>query len=130
MLITNGRITDNGLRRRTIQRQVSLGPVTLRVVTIIIFAAAALITLAQSTASATKSYEEQQLKGQYKAGLDDVGELEAQAARARSLKQVVNTDVSPTPTPSASPLQPSKHIDALPTTPNDLSYNSQSTIVP
>lgn len=113
MLITNGTIVQPGLRRRTIQRQVNVGPVTLRVVTIIIFAAAALIALAQSTASATKAYEVSRLERVQQAKAKEVDEMETEATRLQALHSITGGQSSPTPSPSA-PLEEPKQINYLP----------------
>lgn len=110
MLITNGTIVQSGVRRRTIQRQVNIGPVTLQVVTIIIFAAAALIALAQSTASATKAYEVSRLERVEQEKSKEVEEMQTEATRLQALQTITGTHISPSP----SPLEEPKQINHLP----------------
>jgi hypothetical protein len=117
MLITNGTIVTPGIRRRTIQRQVNLGPISLRFVTVIIVAAAALIALAQSTQSATKSYKEQELKQIVSEKQKEVEEMQFESTRLQSLQAITNSQPSPeiSPTPK---LEESKKIDFLPASGN------------
>lgn len=119
MLITNGRMVQTGTRRRTISRQVSLGPISLRLVTVVIIAAAALVALAQSTQSATKNYQAEELKAQVAEKQKDVEEKQFEAARLNSLKAITNSE---TPTPVATPiLEEAKQINFLPSTNANLS---------
>jgi Tfp pilus assembly protein PilN len=120
MLITNGTIVQSGVRRRTIQRQVSLGPVTLRIVTIIVFAAAALIALAQSTTSATKAYELTKADRAVAQEQQKVNEMETEATRLQALQSIIGTEATPTPSPD-NKLEASQKIDALPSTPAQIS---------
>lgn len=114
MLITNGTIVQSGMRRRTIQRQVSLGPVSLRIVTIVILATAGLFALMQSTASATKAYQETDLQRQLKAGQEQVEVMNGDAARLRALQNnSMVSDPTATPSPTLKLDAPTK-IDSLP----------------
>lgn len=110
MLLTNGTIVTPGVRRRTIQRQVSFGPVTLRVVTIIVIAAAAVVALAQSTTAATKNYKAEELKAEVKTAQKDIEERQFEAARLQSLQAITQT-ASPSPSPV---LEQAKEINFLP----------------
>lgn len=102
MLITNGTLVTPGMRRRTIHRQVSFGPITLRIASVVFLAAAALIFLAQSTGSATKSYKEQQLKDQIATQQQEVDHMKTETARLQALNTIMkSTEASPTPSPSA-----------------------------
>lgn len=99
MLITNGTLVKPGLRRRTIQRQISLGPVSLRLVTILIVAAAAVIALAQSTQSATKNYEVEKLKSEVSSKEKEMKELQTESIRLRAYRTLLETQVTPSPMP-------------------------------
>lgn len=115
MLITNGTLYQPGIRRRTVNRQVSFGPVTLKLVTIIVFAIACFITLAQTTASATKNYEVGQLMRDEQKKQEEVEMLKIEAARHNALSAVLSE--SPQPTASPSPkLEDPKQINSLPST--------------
>lgn len=113
MLITNGTIHQRGMRRRTVQRQVSFGPMTLRVVTIVIFAMAAFIALAQSTASATKNYEVTQLSNERDDLAKKVGDLELEKTRHETLKSIMAEVGAATPSPTPQ-LEEPKQINYLP----------------
>jgi hypothetical protein len=114
MLITNGTITTPGVRRRTIHRQVNVGPITLRVVSIVIVAAAALIALAQSTQSATKNYKVEELKKAVTNKEKEISDMESEAVRLTALQRLVESQ-TPSPTASPSPqLEESKQINYLP----------------
>ena len=113
MLITNGTISTPGMRRRTIARQINFGPLSLRIVTIVIFAAAALITLAQSTAGATKSYKVQSLEADVTKHEDDLDRMKNEAVRLQALQRVVGAE-TPTPSPTSKMEQPDT-INFLPT---------------
>lgn len=118
MLITNGTISQPGIRRRTIQRPVTLGPVSLRLVTIIIAAAAALMALVQSTSSATKAYEVTKLEQIKTEKESDVDMTNTEIARLKALNNnSAVTGQTASPTPAASPtdkLEAPKRIDSLP----------------
>lgn len=120
MLITNGTIVQSGMRRRTIQRQVNFGPVTMRVVTIVVFAAAALIVLAQSTTSSTKAYAVNALEQTRDAKEQEKQNLEVEMTRLQALGTLTTEQgtTSPTPTPSAPALESSKEINFIPASTN------------
>lgn len=112
MLMTNGNLYQPGMRRRTLNRQVTFGPVTLRVVTIVIFAVAAFIALAQSTASATNDYRKTRLEDERDVLQGEVNDLKIQEARHKALSAVMSDSLaSPSPSPV---LEEPKEINALP----------------
>lgn len=84
-------------RKRTIERQIKFGPVSLQFVTIAILAAAALFYLAQSTASATRSYRQSELQQKKETLIQENEKLRVEAVRLRSLseiqKGVANSDL-------------------------------------
>lgn len=115
MLMANGQVYRTGVRRRTIQRQLTFGPVTIKVVTLVIFAVAAFIALAQSTASATKNYELAELDRQKSEKEEEVERLKIETARLSALSSVVGQGESPAPSPSpSSQLEQPKQINYLP----------------
>ncbi len=121
MLITNGTIVTPGVRRRTIHRQVNLGPMSMRIVTIVIIAAAAIITIAQTTKTATANYTRHERSEQVKNLREDVARLQTEEVRLRALNNndlVTNQDepaASPTPTAK---LEASDKINQLPSSSN------------
>jgi len=84
---------SNNFRKRTISSEVSVGPLTLRFITIIIIAALCILYLAQSTQGATQNYELRELE-QTKRELEKENErLGVEAVRLQALKDIdVNKD--------------------------------------
>lgn len=113
MLITNGTLVAPGIRRRTINRQVNLGPVSLKVVTIIIIAAAALIAMGQSTQWATKNYEVQKLIKEKDVRQKAVEAMQFEATRLQSLQAVTGTQASPE---ASKPMEQPDKINSIPGT--------------
>lgn len=88
MLITRSNIIETGVRKRTIGRAISFGPISLRFVTILILAAFALFYLAQSTQSATRNYKIQELEREKKKIEIETERLRAESFRLRSLNNI------------------------------------------
>lgn len=72
-------------RKRTVSPLLKLGPMSLRVLGIASAASLLLFYLAQTTQSATKSYELQTLSAQKGELLEEVDRLELEAQRLQSL---------------------------------------------
>ena len=85
-LITNALTGDR--RKRTINPLVKLGPVSLRVLTIASAASLLLFYLAQTTQSATKSYEVQALGDKKQELTEEVYPLALEAQRLQSLEAI------------------------------------------
>ncbi|MBI4032860.1 hypothetical protein HY374_04095 [Candidatus Berkelbacteria bacterium] len=83
-LTTTGRL-GGGERTHTINRLVQIGPVSFRVLTIASLASLLLFYLAQTTQSATKSYEVQSLEQSAQELREDAERLELEAKRLQSL---------------------------------------------
>lgn len=88
MLLTNKNTDEIGIQKRTIERTVKIGPLSLKLITLLIFAALTLFYLAQSTQSATKKYELRDLKLTQEKLDSDQETLEAEAMRLKSLKEI------------------------------------------
>ncbi|MBI2589978.1 hypothetical protein HYW32_03095 [Candidatus Berkelbacteria bacterium] len=86
-LTTNGKYTE-GVRKRTLERTVQLGPVSLRILTIASLASLLLFYLAQTTQSATRSYEVQALEQKKQELLDEVERLDLESQRLQSLGSI------------------------------------------
>lgn len=119
MLITNGTISKSGIRRRTIERQVSFGPLSLKIVTVVIIATASLFGLMQSTTSATKAYDLTTQERLIKEKQNEIEITNAEVARLRALSNnsIIMGQNGSTPVPSASPsakLEAPDKINALP----------------
>ena len=88
MLITKNNHWNQGERKHTINRELKLGPMTVKVATIALIALAALFYLAQSAQAASQKYQIMQLSSQ-KQDLDaESKDLQVQAARLKSLNQI------------------------------------------
>ena len=88
MLITSSKTSKQGIRKRTINRSVHIGPLTLRFITLIMFAAVVLFYLAQSTQSATKKYTVREIELQKNDLTKERQRLEVEADRLKSLPNI------------------------------------------
>jgi len=88
MLITNSKTFTPGVRKRTINRVVHVGPLSLRFITLIMFAAIALFYLAQSTQSATKNYAVRGLEINKEELTKEKERLQIEATRLKSLTAI------------------------------------------
>lgn len=61
-MIINQDKSQSGIRKHTLKREITFGPLSLRFITIIIIAALCILYLAQSTQGATKNYELRELE--------------------------------------------------------------------
>ncbi|EKD56788.1 MAG: hypothetical protein ACD_58C00092G0002 [uncultured bacterium] len=88
MLLTKTNNLDAGIRKRTISREIKIGPLSLQFITVIIFAALALLYLAQSTQSASKNYKVRELTDK-KIELEQENErLQIESTRLKSLNGI------------------------------------------
>ena len=90
MLITHNNTWQAGIRKRTINKTLKLGPITLRFITIALIAMAALFYLAQSTQASTFKYKIMDLQDQQTQAQTDVKQLEVESARLQSLNELSN----------------------------------------
>jgi len=91
MLITRTNIWEPGLRKRTIKKELKIGPVSVKFITIALLAIAALFYLAESSQASSQKYKIMQLqdaKNQVEANSKD---LEVEAARLKSLNEIKNS---------------------------------------
>ncbi|OIP06393.1 hypothetical protein COS66_02425 [Candidatus Berkelbacteria bacterium CG06_land_8_20_14_3_00_43_10] len=88
MLMTHAKTSQHGVRKRTVQRVVHVGPLSLRFITIIMFTAVALFYLAQSTQSATKRYTVRELELKKEDMQKDKERLSIEATRLQSLQEI------------------------------------------
>ncbi len=75
----------DGARRHTVPQLVKVGPVSVRVLTIASLASLLLFYLAQTTQSATTSYEVQSLGETQQELVEDVERMELEAQRLQTL---------------------------------------------
>lgn len=90
MLITQTNNWDGSYRKRTINRNLKLGPISLRFITVALIAVAALFYLAQSTQASTFKYKIMDLEEQKNKVQTDVKQLELESARLKSLNEIEN----------------------------------------
>lgn len=88
MLITNSDDIKIGTRKRTISPKFGIGPNTLKIVVVVIFAAFALFYLSQSTQSTTRNYTISDLESQKNQIQSETERLEVEATRLKSLKEI------------------------------------------
>ncbi len=88
MLITSANTRTQGIRKRTINRTVHVGPLSLRFMTIIMLAIVALFYLAQSTQSATKNYSVQELQQNKENLTKEKDRLEVEITRLKSIQGI------------------------------------------
>ncbi|HLB31967.1 MAG TPA: hypothetical protein VJL27_00225 [Patescibacteria group bacterium] len=88
MLITQSNKSELGVRKRAITRSMDIGPISVRVISIVIFALLALFYLAQSTQNATRNYAIGDLESKKKTIEAAKEDLSVQALRLKSLQEV------------------------------------------
>lgn len=86
--MTHAQTSKQGIRKRTVQRVVHVGPLSLRFITIIMFTAVALFYLAQSTQSATKRYTVRELEIKKEDMQKDKDRLSIEVTRLQSLQEI------------------------------------------
>lgn len=91
MLITRSNQWQPGFRKRTINRSLKIGPVSLKFITLALLAIAALFYLAQSTHGATFKYKIMELEEEKTKAQNDVKQLEVESARLKSLNEIKNS---------------------------------------
>lgn len=88
MLLTRSNNLEFGTRKRTIGREIKIGPLSLQFITVIILAALALLYLVQSTQSASKNYKFRELEDK-KIELQQENErLQIESTRLKSLNEI------------------------------------------
>lgn len=94
MLITQQNTWEPGYRKRTIKKEIKVGPLSMKFVTIAIIAVGALFYLAQSTQAASSRYEIMQLQDTQKQLQAQSKDLEIEAVRLKSLNEIKSSSVS------------------------------------
>ena len=88
LTITNARTTKRGVRKRTVAKNVRIGPVTFVVTTVSIFALIGFLFLAKLFQTSTKGYEISALRDQVGDLKEENKKLEIKAAELRSFENV------------------------------------------
>lgn len=91
MLITQSNNWEPGYRKRIIKKELKIGPVSLKFITIVLIAVGALFYLAQSTQTASSKYKIMQLNDSQKQLEAQGKDLEVEAIRLKSLNEIKNT---------------------------------------
>lgn len=86
MLITNN--PQSALRKHTIKREITFGPLSLRFITVIIIAVLCILYLAQSTRGATKNYALQELQQKQAEVQKENDRLKIEATRLQALSAI------------------------------------------
>ena len=91
MLITKTNSWEPGFRKRTISKELKVGPVSIKFITIALLAVGALFYLAQSTQGASQKYKIMQLEESKKQLEAQSKDLEIEAVRLKSLNEIKNS---------------------------------------
>jgi len=85
MFIVGSRSKDLGLRKRSVERRLVLGPNTVKILAIVVLAAFSLFYLSQSSQSAAKNYMITNLEDQNDKATAERDRLEVEANRLKAL---------------------------------------------
>ena len=88
LTITNSKTAKRGIRKRTVSKNLRIGPVTFVVTTVSIFALIGFLFLAQLFQTSTKGYEISALRDQVGDLKEENKKLEIKAAELRSFENV------------------------------------------
>lgn len=89
--ITGHNTSTPGVRKRTLSQVIHLGPLSLRFITLVIFAAIALFYLAQTTQSATNTYNIRALDQERAKLRNEYERLQVEALRLKALNEIKNS---------------------------------------
>lgn len=93
MLIPQSTTWEPGFRKRTIKKEIKIGPISLKFLTVTLITVGALLYLAQSSQSSSEKYQLMQLGNQKKEAEAKSNDLEIEAARLKSLNEIKNSSV-------------------------------------
>lgn len=91
LTVTNSNSNNRGTRKKTIGREIVIGPNAIKFIAITIFAILAMIYLAQSTAGANRSIKVRDLDTKQSELKLQKERLEVEQTRLRSLKEIDNS---------------------------------------
>lgn len=80
--------SEDGVRKYNVNRSLSIGPVSVKILTIASLASLLLLYLAQTTQGATKSYEVQAMEEDRQELVEDVERLKLEAQRLQALSKI------------------------------------------
>ena len=88
--VTSSNTTAIGVKKKTIGREIVIGPNAIKFIAIFIFAVLAIVYLSQSTAGANRSVKIRDLNSQKDQLELEKEQLESEQTRLRSLKEIDN----------------------------------------
>lgn len=88
MLITSNHTWERGRRKRTLKRELRVGPVSLKFITLSLLAVSALFYLAQSSQGSSQKYQIMQLTSTQQDLAAQTKDLQVEAARLKSLSVI------------------------------------------
>jgi len=94
MLIPQTTTWEPGFRKRTVKKEIKIGPISLKFLTVALIAVGALLYLAQSSQSSSQKYQLMQLGNQKKEVEAKSKDLEIEAARLKSLNEIKNSSAT------------------------------------
>ena len=100
LTVTKSNSNDLGVRKKTIGRQIIIGPNAIKFVAIAIFAILAMVYLAQSTAGANRSVKISDYENQKNQLELQKEQLEVEQTRLQSLKSIDSSTSVPAPAPT------------------------------
>lgn len=103
---TNSKSAEAGVRKKTINREIVIGPTAIKFITIAIFGILALVYLAQSTSGANRSIKVNDLEDKRAQLQLEKERLEVEQTRLKSLKSI---DTISAPAPA--PLEPVSNVN-------------------
>lgn len=103
--ITNSGHNISGVRKRTIGREIVIGPNAIKFVAITIFAILSIVYLTQSTSGANRSLSISGLSNEKAEMQMEKERLEVEQTRLKSLKEIDNSNASQSPLEPAGAVQ-------------------------
>jgi hypothetical protein len=88
MLIPQSTTWEPGFRKRTVKKEVKIGPISLKFLTVALITVGALLYLAQSAQTSSQKYQLMQLGAMKKEAEAKSNDLEIEAARLKSLNEI------------------------------------------
>ena len=108
LTITNSTNNSLGIKKRTVRREIVIGPTAIKFVTLTIFAILALVYLTQSTAGANRSIKIQDINSKKTEMELKKERLEVEKVRLESLQQIDQQIEKPT----MEPISQVQHLDS------------------
>lgn len=91
MLITRNNSWQRGMRKRTIKKELKLGPMSIKFVTIALMAVVGCFYLSQSAQASSQKYQIMQVSSVKQELESKTKDLEVEAARLKSLTEIKKT---------------------------------------